>query len=320
MIDVSIVIVCMNNWDNISRCLDSIRKYTSVSYEVLLVAYLFSDSNLERLRKEYPWITIIVNNEIKGFSENNNLALRQASGRYCFVLNDDTELTMPAIDRLVSDMDSQPDDVAIISPVLLNPDGSVQVCGRPPMAWKQFVFRKLHLWNETGKSDYVNGHGLFTSYNIVGAAFLIRTGLFKKIGWFDETYFFTPEDIALSTTLNKMGYRCLVDTAATIVHFGGMSGLSPSMTQAATLPAAAKGEVLFFSCGNKFGYIGLATFTIAISLLTIPFNIFRQLVHPGSKVYKPMIYGYWNVAKSLLSHRSPKQLFIKYYYDVLGLK
>lgn len=320
MIDVSIVIVCMNNWDNISRCLDSIREQTSVSYEVFVVAYLFSGSNLERLWREYPWTTVIISDEIRGFSENNNMALRQASGRYCFVLNDDTELIMPVIDRLVKTMDSQPSNVAIVSPVLINPDGTVQVCGRPPMSWKQFVLRKLHLWDEATKSDYVNGHGLFTSYNIIGAAFLIRTDLFKKIGWFDEAYFFTPEDVALSTTLNKMGYRCIVDSDTTVVHFGGMSGLSPSMTQAATLPAAAKGEVLFFSGGNKIGYIGLAVFTIVISLLTIPFNVFRQLANPASKVYKPMIYGYWNVAKSLLSRRSPKQLFIKYYSNVHGLK
>jgi len=310
----------MNNWDNISRCLDSLHEQTSISYEVLVVAYLFSDSNLERLRTEYPWITVIVSDEIRGFSENNNLALRQARGRYCFVLNDDTELNMPVIDRLVKTMDSQPDDVAIVSPVLLNPDGTVQVCGRPPMSWKQFVLRKLHLWNEGMKSNYVNKQGLFVTYNIIGAAFLIRTDLFKKIKWFDETYFFTPEDIVLSETLNKIGYRCMVDSEATVIHFGGMSGLSQSMIQVATLPAAAKGEVLFFSGGNKFGYVGLAMFTIAISLLTIPFNVIRQLLHPSSKVYKPMIYGYWNVAKSLLSRHTPKQLFIKYYSNLHPLK
>ena len=37
---VSIVIVCMNNLKNLYPCLDSIRKYTHVSYETLVVAYL----------------------------------------------------------------------------------------------------------------------------------------------------------------------------------------------------------------------------------------------------------------------------------------
>ena len=81
MIDVSIVIVCMDNWDNLSRCLDSIRANTSVTYEVLVTAYLFSKENLDRLRKGYPWVKIVESDEIRGFSENNNLALRQAVGR-----------------------------------------------------------------------------------------------------------------------------------------------------------------------------------------------------------------------------------------------
>ena len=32
MIDVSIVIVCMNNLKNLHPCLESIKKYTTVSY------------------------------------------------------------------------------------------------------------------------------------------------------------------------------------------------------------------------------------------------------------------------------------------------
>ena len=202
MTDVSIVIVCMDNWGNITRCLDSIRTYTSVSYEVLVVAYLFSRDNLARLLGEYPWVKVVESNEIRGFSENNNLALRQAKGRYCFVLNDDTELTMPAIDRLVATADSQPEDVAVVSPVLLNPDGSVQVCGRPPMNWRTFILHRLHLWKESDQTDYVNKRGIFTTYNVIGAAFLIRTDIFRSLGWFDERYFFTPEDIALSTLDN----------------------------------------------------------------------------------------------------------------------
>lgn len=88
--DVSIVIVCMNNLNNLYPCLESIRKYTSVSYEAFVVAYLFSKENLLKVKLDFPWVTFIESNEIRGFSENNNLALKQAKGKYCFVLNDDT--------------------------------------------------------------------------------------------------------------------------------------------------------------------------------------------------------------------------------------
>ncbi len=313
MTDVSIVIVCMDNWGNITRCLDSIRTYTSVSYEVLVVAYLFSRDNLARLLGEYPWVKVVESNEIRGFSENNNLALRQAKGRYCFVLNDDTELTMPAIDRLVATADSQPEDVAVVSPVLLNPDGSVQVCGRPPMNWRTFILHRLHLWKESDQTDYVNKRGIFTTYNVIGAAFLIRTDIFRSLGWFDERYFFTPEDIALSTLVNESGLRCIVDTSASLIHFGGMSGKSSSMIQTATIPSGIKGTLMFFSQGNKIGYFALAVFASAISALTIVYNMMRKSTNTTTDVYTPMIIGHRNVIASLFNGKSAKEVFIKYY-------
>ena len=82
-LQVSIVIVCMNNLKNLYPCLNSIRKYTTVSYETLVVAYMFSKGNLEKVKQDFPWVTFIESREIRGFSENNNLALRQARGRYC---------------------------------------------------------------------------------------------------------------------------------------------------------------------------------------------------------------------------------------------
>ena len=147
-IDVSIVIVCMNNLKNLYPCLESIKKYTTVSYETLVVAYLFSKENLEKVKKDFPWVTFIESNEIRGFSENNNLALRQAKGKYCFVLNDDTFMDIPVIDRLVDSIEKQPSDVAIMSPKGLFPDGSLQSCGRPIHSFWTYIAGMLRLYNE----------------------------------------------------------------------------------------------------------------------------------------------------------------------------
>ena len=132
MIDVSIVIVCMNNLDNLYPCLDSIKTQTQkVSYETFVVAYLFSEDKILKLKTDYPWVIIIESNEIRGFSENNNLALRLAKGKYCFVLNDDTYHRESVIDELFDELNNLPEQIAILSPIILNVDGSVQYCGRP---------------------------------------------------------------------------------------------------------------------------------------------------------------------------------------------
>ena len=49
-LQVSVVIVCMNRLDNLYPCLESLREHTRVSFEVLVVAYLFSEDNLRKVR------------------------------------------------------------------------------------------------------------------------------------------------------------------------------------------------------------------------------------------------------------------------------
>ena len=81
MAKVAIVIVCMNNLKNLIPCLDSIKTYTHTDYEVWLVAYMFSKENLNIVKEKYPDVIIVESNDIRGFAENNNLALRKVKSK-----------------------------------------------------------------------------------------------------------------------------------------------------------------------------------------------------------------------------------------------
>lgn len=312
MIDVSIVIVCMNNLKNLYPCLESIKKYTSVSYETLVVAYLFSKENLEKAKKDFHWVTFIESNEIRGFSENNNLALRQAKGKYCFVLNDDTEMRMDVVGGLVKTIESLPEKVAIVSPVTTFPDGRVQVCGRPPMDWKKVILAKMHLWNER-QSMWVNNKGVFKSYNILGAAFLIKTNVFREVGWFDEYFFFCPEDIALSTTLNKSGYECWVNADVRLIHYEGMSGKSVSQIRCATAPASRKGNMVFFSRGNAYIYLFFGLVMNILTFLSAFLHFICSISRNNHDVNHVLMRSEINAVMATFSKKTPKELFIKYY-------
>mgnify|MGYP001211833837 CR=1 FL=1 len=316
MPNVSIIIVCMNNLKNLYPCLTSIRKYTTVSYETLVVAYLFSKENLEKVKHDFPWVTFIESNEIRGFSENNNLALRQAKGKYCFVVNDDTEMKMPVIDRLVESFGRCPEDVAIVSPSILNSNGEVSVCGKPPITIKEFILKTFHLWNENQNKEYVNKQGLFKTYNILGAAFLIRTDIFKKEGWFDEYYFFCPEDIALSTSLNKKGFSCYVNADVSIIHYEGMSNKSISYIQTATMPASKRGELRFFSNGNSFKYCALVLINYVGISLNFIIHRMKGLCSKRPNSYYVLSIGDLNILKTLSTTKTPKEIFLKYYLKI----
>ncbi len=314
MIDVSIVIVCMNNLTNLYPCLESIRKFThKITYETFVVAYLFSKENLEKAKKDYPWVTFIESNVIRGFSENNNLALRLAKGRYCLVLNDDTEMKMPVVDNLMKTIETLPEEVAVVSPTLLNADGTIQVCGRPCMTAKNAIKDTFGIGGKSVDKDYKTE--IFKTYNIIGACFLIKTAIFEKIGFFDEYYFFCPEDIAVSTLLNNLGYSCYVDPNIEIIHFEGNSGTkNVSRIKMATLPAGDKGSVRFFSNGIflKEKVLAILFFIAAI----LKYLKYKQKSNCTGDADDIFARANLNTAKTILSNKTPKEIFKRFYHQL----
>ena len=307
---VSIVIVCMNNLKFLYPCLKSIQRFTNISYEVLVTAYLFSSENLKKVRSDFPWVKFIESNEIRGFSENNNLALKYASGEYCFILNDDTELFENVVDKLVSSIRKLSDNVAVLSPVVYRPNGSVQHSGRGKYNLPTLLLDYLGLfkWYEE-KSGFVNKKGVFKSYNIHGAAFLIKTNIFRKFGFFDERYFFCPEDIALSTALNKEGFYCYVDDDIRITHYGGGTW---SKTIVATKPATVKGQLMFY--GENCWYKSFAFRVLSFLFYGFKFfywKTFGKLRDKEKSVIMSCANG--NAVYALFSKKTPKELFVKFF-------
>ena len=332
MVDVSVIIVCMNRPDNLYPCLESIRRTTvRVSYETLVVAYLYSPEGLAKAREDFPWATFIESDEIRGFSENNNLALRRAQGRYCFVLNDDTVLpegglwadgdseAPGTIDRLVEDFEALPEGTAIVSPTLLNADGTLQLCGRPRYPARHYALQQWHLFSEpkditAGQeaAAVVNGRKLFRSWNITGAAFLIPTALFRELGWFDERFFFTPEDIALGTLACRKGLRLYVDTSAQVVHKWRTTA---SRMMRATRPAAVRGSLMHFSGFRGWKYLLLAVpVWLAESFKYVKAAV-RMALRPSPERRTEML-TYRNITGSIFTRRTPKEIFVRYYTEL----
>ena len=322
MPQVSIVIVCMNRPDILFPCLDSIRTHTTVSYETLVVAYLFSQENLALLQERYPWVKVVQSTELRGFSENNNLALRQAKGRYCFIVNDDTLMHEPVIDRLVRDLESLPENAAAISPCICFGDGRIQTCGRTPWTAWRYAKHYLH-WVDEGRTEGALGptseekyfscgcsknhfssdiatpthdHELLQTYTLNGACFLIKTEAFRKMGWFDERYFFTPEDIALGHALNDAGYSVWVHPQVSITH---LAGGSVSAMEQAIKPARVRGSLIFY--GEP---LWLKCFIWSVELARYVKNslLCREQNRKTAR----------NVMYAVFSKETPKEIFIRF--------
>ena len=221
------------------------------------------------------------------------------------------DMSSDILSRLVEDFSMLPREAAIVSPRLLNADGSLQLCGRPPYPARNYLLQQWHLYSEP-KDDTAGKTPVFgTVYetsNITGAAFVIRTAVFRELGFFDERYFFTPEDIALSTLARSKGYRVYVDSSLTIVHRWKATA---SAMSAAIRPSAVKGSLIFFGGDSRLKLLLLSAGVYAAESAKRFKAWLRLLLFPGSEnALKHRTFR--NICRSIFSPLSPKEIFIRY--------
>lgn len=297
MAPVSVVIVCMGNPAvHLYACLDSLAAQNRTPLDVWVVAYQMAAEQRTELAARHPAVHIIESREVRGFAENNNLALRQIESDYCFVVNDDTLQTMPVVDRLLEDFAKLPENAAVVQPKIVFADGRVQTCGRAPWSAWRYMKHYLHRVDETRPSRWSMQQGLFQSYTLNGACFLIKTAAFREMGWFDERYFFTPEDIALGHRLNASGYTVWADGDVVLTH---LAGATAGLLEAAIKPARVKGALLFYGGGKWLK-------TKCLSLFIWSVEAARYIIHWGH------CDSARNILRSVFDGASAKETFIRF--------
>ena len=300
---VSAVIVCMDRPETLYPCLESILHQNVTPIDIWVVAYMFSAEHLAALQKDYPSIHIVESNERRGFAANNNLALKQINTEYVFVVNDDTDQYMPVVDLLLEDMRHLPSNVAAVSPMIVFADGNVQTCGRAPWTAWRWMKHYLHFGDETRRTKWTMQPGLFRTWTLNGACFLARTDAFRAAGWFDETYVFTPEDIALGHTFNDMGMEVYADADVVITHYAGstVSNMEPVIK-----PIRIAGSLIFYSRGSRIRKTLLACFAWSVEAARYAKYTVLGCHSDRDRIMKETAR---NVMKAVSSGKTPIELF-----------
>jgi len=253
--DLSISLVSLNRADLVHQCLTALEKNTdSISYEVHLVAHEYDPVALGDIVARHPGIVVHRVSGTRGYSQNNNVALRAARGRFVAILNDDTVVCGDLFGTLVRFLDGHP-DVAGVCPVLRNPDGSLQMGVRGRFTPLSFAAGELRLDRLLPRRWAVH-LGAFdrpwlppeTSRAVdteagTGACFVARREALEAIGLLDESYFLGPDDIDWSVRLRNQVGRVVLLPSANLIHFGSAT---LGRSYHAVLPAVYAGCYTFF--------------------------------------------------------------------------
>ena len=226
MTDVSIVVVTHQHRPFIERCLDAVgRVRNEAACEVFVVDNLSGDGTAELVAEKYPWARLTVRDRRSGFSDNNNLAIRQAAGRYVLLLNPDTEIRPGALPALARFMDGRP-DAGIAGAKLVFPDGSTQPSCRRFPTFGSFLVRRTPL-RFFMRSSAANARHLMLDQAsagpmevdwVLGACMFVRREAIQQVGLLDEGYFLYVEDIDWCYRMRQKGWKTWWVPDAEIVH------------------------------------------------------------------------------------------------------
>ena len=232
---LSVVIVSWNTRALLRDCLESIR---SLDAEVFVADNASTDGSAELVQTEFPRVHLLQTGANLGFARANNLALKQATGRYWLLLNSDTLVPAGALEALVAALDAHP-EAAVAGSLLLNADGTLQ------QSWARFPDFKSELsgsldrsqcpYSDTQLSDPEGRKSLapFVCDWVGGAVFCVRAEAAKTAGLLDESFFMYSEETEWCHRLRRVtGGTTLLVPASAVVHLGGGSSRAvPKVTR-----------------------------------------------------------------------------------------
>lgn len=225
--DLSIVIVNWNTEALLRDCLQSVLQgLGTLKAEILVVDNASEDGSCDMLQREFPSVRLIGNTRNLGFAGGNNVALRQASGRYVLLLNTDTLVHHAVLPQAVSWLDRHA-RVAVMGPRVLNADGTLQPSCSAFPSLRHLAMQTLGVTRIARLDSY-----RLTGWNrsserrvdvISGAAMFVRTAAMKEVGLLDETFFFYGEETDWCRRFAMAGWDIVFAPIPDITHFGGGS-------------------------------------------------------------------------------------------------
>ena len=225
---LSVIILNYNVTNLLRACLASVRKFVKeVDYEIIVIDNASPDRSWLELKKEFPEVFFIAENENKGFATANNKAVNKAKGEYILLLNPDTELEGYYMKEILDFADTKKNLGCLGVRMHDTKQNFLPESKRSvPDMFNSFEKLFTNFKKNNSKSYYrtdVQEFEIAEVEVITGAFFMCKKNVYKKAGGLDESYFMYGEDIDLCYTMLLNGYRNWYYGKASILHHKGES-------------------------------------------------------------------------------------------------
>jgi len=224
---IAVIIVNWKKYDFTFKCIESVINSSFKNFKIILIDNEYQKSMSNQLKKSKK-IHLIRNKKNEGFARANNQGIKYSIKNgfdYILLLNNDTLIKNDLLDSLIKQSSTL--NQKIIQPLILNYDGT-------------------RIWNAGGTINYFLGtfktlkkgesfKNFKTSINFTdwfsGCCVLIKSEIFKDIGYFDDRFFAYYEDVDFSIRLKSKGYSIAMMNDSYLKHFESASSKSSNQNE-----------------------------------------------------------------------------------------
>lgn len=222
-IEISFCVVNTEQRELLLDCLDAIaaeREALGVPTEVLVLDNASRDGSVGAARNHPACDEVIVNELRRGKGENDTALLERARGRFCLLLNEDSELK-PGTTAALRDALVEDERAGAAGALLLRPDEQQQASAwRFPTPLTAFInalfLHKLFTVQSTGEKtrrvDWAQS-----------AALMVRRDAAAEIDFFDPAFFVYSDEVDFCKRLKDAGWHTLYVPSARAIHHEQLS-------------------------------------------------------------------------------------------------
>ena len=214
---LSYCVVNTGGRDYLLDCLAAIKRThpEGVEHELLVLDNASEDGSAEAGRELHPDVRLIALDRREGKADNDSRLLQEARGRFCLLLNEDSELRDGATRALLDALEGDA-GAAVAGAQLLTSEGRPTACAwrLPDIPWALAAAVFSH--------DRVAVQSRGTRVREVGwvqsSAMLVRRDAAEQVDWLDGDFFVYSDETDFCRRLNDAGWRILFVPGARAVH------------------------------------------------------------------------------------------------------
>ncbi len=232
---VAIIIVNWNGGKKIIECLTSLKRTSYPNYKVILIDNGSEGDSISELVKINPTMEVIRLPKNFGYTIATNIgwkhAIKKLGADYiCAMDSDIITIQDNWLDLQIAELEKSPQR-GISCGKLVFPDDRLNLL---------FFERKPGDWEEKDEGQYdfvkeVEGVG--------GACIIIKRSVIEKIGFYDENFFYGPNDADYCLRARKAGFIVMYNGLAKIIHNGSSSYLASDRTR--IFGPQAEGNIIY---------------------------------------------------------------------------